>query len=148
MQHSHLDHPNDQPWRLASMLMQPALIRLFDQIRRQLAESGWQGSYETKELWPAGVDPATTEPQVLYLLYLSRGEQKVRVNVWELCYQICFVDYTPSLDREDIADFQVGEVTADASLLEADGEVDWNKLDRKAQQVVAQMLKGWTARPD
>jgi hypothetical protein len=143
MQHSHidnLDHPDQQPWRLASLLIQPALIRLFDQIRKQLEESDWQGSYETKEIWPAGVDPSTTEPQVLYLLYLSRGQEKVRINVWELCYQICFIDYAPTLDREDIADFQVGEVVADASLIAADGEVDWNKLDRKAQQVVTQML--------
>ncbi len=147
MQHSPIDPLDDQPWRLASLLMQPALIRLFDQIRKQLEESDWQGSYETKELWPAGVDPSTTEPQVLYLLHLSQGEEKVRVNVWELCYQICFVDYIPNLERDDIADFQVGEVIADDSLLEADGEVDWNKLDCKAQQVVAQMLKGCTARP-
>jgi hypothetical protein len=148
MQHSDLDRPDNQPWRLASLLMQPALIRLFDQIRKQLEESDWQGSYETKELWPAGADPTTSEPQVLYLLYLRRGEQTVRVNVWELCYQICFVDYAPNLEREDIADFQVGEVVADASLLEEDGEVDWNKLDRKAQQVVAQMLKDCAAQPN
>ncbi len=143
----HTSHLDDQPWQLTGLLMQPALIRLFDQIRKQLEDSDWKGTYETRELWPQGIDPSTTEPQVLYLLYLSHGEQKVCVNVWELCYQICFVDYTPCLSREDIADFQVGEVVADASLLEADGEVDWNKLDRKAQQVVAQMLAGCAAKP-
>jgi hypothetical protein len=144
---SHTSDSNDQPWQLASLLMQPALIRLFDQIRKQLEESDWKSSYETRELWPPGVDPTTTEPQVLYLLHLSRGEEKMRINVWELCYQICFVDYTPCLEREEVADFQVGEVVADASLLEADGEVDWNKLDRKAEQVVTQMLAGCEAKP-
>jgi hypothetical protein len=138
-----------QYWRQAALLFQPALIRLLDQIRNQLADSPWQGTYETRELWPAGAAelPAeldsTEAPQILYLLYLSQSDQTtpVRVNIWELCYQICFQDYQPQIERETIADFQPGEVTTDSDLLDIDGEVDWHRLDRKAEQVVAELLQ-------
>jgi hypothetical protein len=162
---SHSDQPDrsDQPelapyWQQAALLFQPALIRLLDQIRNQLANSPWQGTYETRELWPAGApelpaEPDSTEaPQILYLLYLSQSDQNqsdqvtpVRVNIWELCYQICFQDYQPQIERETIADFQPGEVTTDTHLLDADGEVDWHRLDRKAEQVVAQLLQKLSA---
>jgi hypothetical protein len=151
-------------WQEAAMLFQPALIRLLDQIRNQLAESTWKGTFETRELWPMGnpvlaVDADTPEdespnppstnassaeaPQVLYLLNLTHPGQtaEVRVNIWELCYQICFQDYQPQIGRETIADFQPGEVTTDMGLFDADGEVDWHQLDHKAHQVVAQLLQ-------
>jgi hypothetical protein len=133
--------PPQQPWQQVSELIQPALIRLLDQLRKQLETSPWQGRYETVELWPEGVDPAATPPQVLYLLHLTQGEKQIRVNLWELCFQICFCDYTPCLEQSGITDFQVGEVTTDSSLFTADGEIDWHRLDQKAQQGVAQVFR-------
>ncbi|ATS18864.1 hypothetical protein BRW62_09030 [Parathermosynechococcus lividus PCC 6715] len=125
----------EHPWYAAAQLLQPALIRLLDHLRRQLETSGWQGEYETVEL-------PTSEPQVLYWLHLRRGDRHQRVNLWELCYEICFADYTPDLEYAGIHDFQVGEVTADMGLLDAAGEVDWHQLDQKAQRVVAAMFAG------
>ena len=39
-------------WQRAQHLMQPALIRIIDNIRKQLDVSEWQGSYHTDQLWP------------------------------------------------------------------------------------------------
>jgi hypothetical protein len=159
-----------EPWQQAALLMQPALIRLIDQIRKQLDPSGWQGNYQTLEVWPEGTSPeiqATVaqlqqqlevaapeqreeltqtlnhlpQPQLVYLLNLTKQDHQARVNLWELCYQICFCNYVPVLERSEIADFQVGEVQVDSNLIDAEGEVDWHRLDNKAEQVVEQMFK-------
>lgn len=133
----------EHPWYAAAQLLQPALIRLLDHLRRQLAASAWQGEYETVELpCPTG------EPQVLYWLHLRRGDRHQRINLWELCYEICFQDYTPELDYAGIHDFQVGEVTPDVSLLDAAGEVDWHRLDQKAARIVAKVFSRLDESPD
>jgi hypothetical protein len=81
------------------------------------------------------------QPQLVYLLNLTKQDHQARVNLWELCYQICFCNYVPVLERSEIADFQVGEVQVDSNLIDAEGEVDWHRLDNKAEQVVEQMFK-------
>ena len=57
---------------------------------------------------------------------LQRQEQQVNVDLWELCYQVCFLEYTLSDDEVDI----------DTSLLDEAGDVEWNLLDKKAKKVV------------
>jgi hypothetical protein len=135
---------DNDPWRQAALLMQPALLRLIDQLRKQLERSPWKGTYETQEIWPDGTMPQEKEksepPQILYLLHLSLGNQQVQVNLWELCYQICFADYTPQLAYSGINDFQVGDVQVDLDLLDGQGEIDWHRLDEKAQSVVKQVF--------
>lgn len=147
------DSITDHPWYLAAQLVQPALIRLVDQLRQQLADSAWKSSYETVEVWPknhqqnqGNQESGDTEPQILYWLYLtpkdaSEPSQPIAINLWELCYQICFTDYTPVLDCPTIQDFQVGDVAVDQTLFGDDGEVDWNRLDIKAAAVVEAMFK-------
>ncbi|MEL6602708.1 MAG: hypothetical protein AAFP20_05715, partial [Cyanobacteria bacterium J06614_10] len=39
-------------------LMQPALIRVIDNIRKQLEDSSWQGTYEEDLIWPDGTTSA------------------------------------------------------------------------------------------
>ncbi|AFY62174.1 hypothetical protein [Synechococcus sp. PCC 6312] len=143
------DSITDNPWYLAAQLVQPALIRLVDQLRQQLTDTAWKSSYETVEVWPENPpghqDPAETEPQILYWLYLNPKDapsetQPIQINLWELCYQICFESYTPVLDRPTIQDFQLGDVAVDRTLFDDDGEVDWNRLDTKAAEVVKTML--------
>lgn len=139
----HLD-PAENPWQPAALLIQPAFIRLIDQLRKRLETSDWKGSYETLEIYPdEGNDPATAAemPQVFYWLYLERQDRRLRMNLWELCYQICFSDYHPCLDREGIADFQVGEVQTDLSLFDPEGDIDWHQLDRKAYRVVEEAFQ-------
>ncbi|MDS3862165.1 hypothetical protein RIF25_15290 [Thermosynechococcaceae cyanobacterium BACA0444] len=148
------DSITDHPWYLAAQLVQPALIRLVDQLRQQLTESAWKSSYETVEVWPDNLpdnsENTETEPQILYWLYLTPKEatpdtRPIAINLWELCYQICFESYTPVLDRLTIQDFQLGEVAVDRSLFDDHGEVDWNCLDTKAAQVVKAMLDSYNS---
>lgn len=141
-------------WQQAETLMQPAFIRLIDNIRKQLDVSSWKGTYQDVLVWAPGttdetkamvtslveeLETATPErtddikqtlsklpmPHPGYHLCLQRQEQKEEIDIWELCYQVCFKDYTS------------GEpVSIDTSLIDEQGEVEWNTLDIKAKQVV------------
>lgn len=167
-------HLDEIKLQQVAQLMQPALIRLFDQVRKHLERSSWSGTYETIELWPEGTTEqdkqtfaqvqqnlltakgeqlnaledalaALPQPQLMYLLQLSQdNQQRVQVNLWELCYQICFYNYVPVLERTEIADFPISEIQVDTELIVA-GEVDWNRLDDKAQAVVEQMFQNLPA---
>ena len=111
-------------WEQAELLMQPALIRLIDNIRKQLDESIWTGTYQEVHI-----------PFPGYQLCLEhKGEQRC-VDLWELCYQICFTNYTLThLESESI------EVEIDTSLIDETGDVDWNRLDAKSRQIVDDMF--------
>lgn len=157
-------------WQQAELLMQPAFIRLVDNLRKQLEASDWQGTYEEHSIWPKGVseevkarvlqlqsqlETATADEAVQmeaqlaelpapfpgYQLCLAQGNRQIRVDLWELCYHICFQDYdadsgtSPSSDRPEEAG-----VTIDATLFDAAGEVDWQRLDDKTQRVVQQVF--------
>jgi hypothetical protein len=113
-----------QAWQQAELLMQPAYIRLVDQIRRHTEETTAEVSYEE-----------VTEPFPSNLLCLKRGDRTLRVDIWEMCFQVCFTNYEEmQQSREQIAQI-------DESLFELDtGEVDWQKLDRKAQDAVSQIF--------
>lgn len=151
-------------WQQAELLMQPAFIRLIDNIRKQLDESAWKGTYENVPVWAEtvteaekarvnqlqaelqGATPDRVEeleqelsqlpaPYPGYLLCLSHQDEKVTVDLWELCYKICFQGY----------DYPEGEsaqsdVRVDLSLFDETGDVDWIALDEKAHQVVAQVF--------
>lgn len=148
-------------WQQAEMLMQPAFIRVIDNIRKHLDQSPWQGTYQDVLIWPAETTDETKAivtqllqqlevaspeqaaeikkaladlpvPHPGYHLCLQLQDQQVSVDLWELCYQICFRNYTLSS-----ADSESQKVEIDASLIEDDtGDVDWKRLDAKAQQLV------------
>lgn len=151
-------------WQQAELLMQPAFIRLIDNIRKQLDQSNWQGTYQDVQIWSEGVSEATKN-QVLqlrseletaapeqvdeieqalanlpqpfpgYLLCLKHQDQQVTVDLWELCYQICFRNYA---DLQSLAE---DDVEIDTSLIDDElGEVDWNRLDDKARSVVERVF--------
>lgn len=143
--------------------MQPVFIRLVDNIRKQLEQSTWQGSYREVPIWAEDVPNhvrdrvtslqtqlkgATSEqaveietqlatlpaPHPGYLLCLKHNQQQVDVDLWELCYQICFEDYEP-VEADDRA------VEIDTSLIDAEtGEVDWHRLDSKTRQIVERVF--------
>ena len=146
---------NSVAWNQAELLMQPTFIRVVDNVRKLLDNSSWKGTYHDVLTWAAGtseetkaivtqmvqeLETATPEdaeqiretlaklptPHPGYHLCLQRQEQQVNVDLWELCYQVCFVDYTLSDDVVDI----------DTSLLDETGDVEWNLLDKKAKKVV------------
>ncbi len=139
--------------------MQPTFIRVVDNVRKLLENSSWKGTYHNVLTWAAGtseetkaivtqmvqeLETATPEqaeqiretlaklptPHPGYHLCLQRQEQQVNVDLWELCYQVCFVEYNLSDDTVDI----------DTSLIDESGDVEWNLLDRKAFRVVEEMF--------
>ena len=150
---------NSLAWQQAELLMQPTFIRVVDNVRKLLDNSSWKGTYQDVLTWAAGtseetkaivtqlvqeLETATPEqaeqiretlaklptPHPGYHLCLQRQEQQVNVDLWELCYQVCFVEYNLSDDTVDI----------DTSLIDESGDVEWNLLDKKAIRVVEQMF--------
>jgi hypothetical protein len=153
-----------ESWELADRLMQPALIRTIDNIRKQLEVSTWKGEYREYPIWPEAV-PEETRAQVAllqqelktatpeqvdaigdalaqlptpmqgYELRLTQGEAERIFDVWELCYRICF----SNADRIAEGD----AVVVDRSLLEADTQdVDWTQLEEKTKAVIGEIFGG------
>ena len=149
-------------WEKTNVLMQPAFIRLLDNIRKLTEElSTWKSSYQENLVWDDEVSEAergrvallqqelksTTDndraaeieqiletlpkPYPAYEWKLERGEEAVTIDVWELCYKICFtLDYDPRLETP---------ARVDESLFDED-EVDWTVLDEKAKRLVTEIL--------
>ncbi len=146
-------------WHQAEMLMQPAFIRVVDNIRKQLDVSPWKGTYQDVLIWSPGtteetkatvtrlveeLETATPEqadeirrtlaklpmPHPGYHLCLQRQEQQVNVDLWELCYEVCFRDYVSGYEA----------VAVDTSLIDEQGDVDWNRLDLMAKELVERVF--------
>lgn len=155
---------NTVVWQQAELLMQPAFIRVIDHIGKQLEESDWKGTYQDVLIWPTDTteetkaivtqllqqkESATAEdladieqtlsqlgqPYPGYYLCLQRQEQQVKVDLWELCYQVCFRHYSP-LDNQ----FGGNVAEIDTSLIDETGDVDWSRLDAKAVAIVGQVF--------
>lgn len=146
--------------------MQPVFIRLIDNIRKQLEVSDWQGSYREFPIWAEDVSPAMQQrflqlqqematakgdrladlqaqlaelPQPFpgYELCLKHRDQEVAVDLWQVCYQICFRNYSPPFNPTNSTPVEI-----DTSLIEDDtGEVDWLRLDQKTKQIVEQIFQ-------
>ncbi|MDJ0735541.1 MAG: hypothetical protein QNJ47_16015 [Nostocaceae cyanobacterium] len=150
---------NSVTWQQAEILMQPAFIRVIDNIRKLLDSSAWKGTYQDVLIWSEGtseetkvlvtqllqeMEVATPQrgeeireiltrlpvPHPGYHLCLQRQDQQVNVDLWELCYQVCFVDYSPGKEEVDV----------DTSLIDETGEVDWLRLDRKVNELVKEVF--------
>ena len=150
-------------WQQAELLMQPAFIRVIDHIRKQLDESAWKGTYQNVMIWPVGttdetkalvtqllqqlegaspaklveIEQALTHmptPHPGYQLSLQHQDQHLNVDLWELCYQVCFRDYNPSLEQSAYG------TEIDTSLIDETGDVDWQRLDAKAGKLVEQVF--------
>ncbi len=150
---------NFTAWQQAELLMQPAFIRVVDNIRKQLDVSSWKGTYHDVLIWPANtteetkavvtqlvqeMETATPEqveeirttlasmpmPHPGYHLRLQRQEQEVNIDLWDLCYQVCFLNYTPESNTVNI----------DTSLIDESGEVDWQCLEEKTKALVKQVF--------
>ncbi|MDJ0693754.1 MAG: hypothetical protein QNJ49_17370 [Mastigocoleus sp. MO_167.B18] len=147
-------------WQQAEILMQPAFIRLVDNIRKELEISSWKGNYQDVTVWNPDttdevktlvtqllkeLESATPEqalkirqnlaelptPQPGYHLCLQRQGKEINIDMWELCYQICFLDYS-STKNSDVA--------IDNTLLDDTGDVDWHNLDEKTKGIVKQVF--------
>jgi hypothetical protein len=159
-----------QIWQQAELLMQPAFIRLIANLEKQLENSNWRGDYKDVQVWAEDISDDTkatvmqlrseldgaTERQAEaieqqlsqlpapfpgYWLYLSRGDHQATVDLWDLCYQICFQNYDSLHGTSHAADEPIGDsVAIDVSLFDETGEVDWHRLDDKTCQTVQQVF--------
>jgi hypothetical protein len=111
-------------WQQAELLMQPALIRIVDQVRKQLEQTTWKVTYKDVQ-----------SPIPGYEMCLEKQDTSVCVDLWQLCYQVCFRDFTPTHAQQEIQ-----EVEIDTSLIDETGDVDWQSLDTKAQHLVEQVF--------
>ena len=117
-------------WEQAQVLMQPALIRIIDNLRKQLEESEWEGTY--KEV---------TQPFPGHHLCLTRQKRSLEIDIWQLCYQVCFNNYVPLPENLFSQDEQsTQEVDVDTRLLDEMGEVDWQLIEAKAQKSVRELF--------
>ena len=150
-------------------LMQPALIRVIDNIRKQLDLTDWQGKYEEELVWPEGTTPAQQQeyaalqkllhgvppeehdrvanlmsqlpqPSPLYTLRLTKANYPDQtVDIWTMCYRVC------ALDDVVLAAQKSGEkssvIEADSSLFDEASEVDWQQLDDKTKVLVENIFQ-------
>lgn len=153
---------NPETWQQAELLMQPTFIRVIDNIRKCLESSDWDGAYKNVQIWPDDASPEDkvrvvqlqkeldTAPQEDlpsiqsaldqlpkpfpgYELCLSRGDNQITIDLWQVCYQICFVNYHP-------IQIAAVPVEVDAGLLNSEGQVDWHYLDDKAKGCVSDIF--------
>lgn len=121
---------NAQAWEQTDSLMQPTLIRTIDQLRQALENCPWRSRYEE-----------VTEPFPGHQLVLENGDRHVRVNIWDLCFQVCFTNYQAQfftdIPQDNNQDFVV---EIDQQLFDDQGEVDWAALDKKARYCVEELL--------
>ncbi|HEY9631046.1 MAG TPA: hypothetical protein V6C84_27465 [Coleofasciculaceae cyanobacterium] len=157
-------------WQQADLLMQPVFIRVVDNFGKRLEQSTWKGTYQEVAVWAEDVPEATrslvnqlqsqldtatpeqaeeieaalaqlpsTHPG--YLLCLQQGDRQITIDIWQLCYQICFRNYSPVLNAMD-ADLTV---EIDTSLIDDTGDVDWTRLDQKTRQIIDQIFSSLSA---
>lgn len=100
----------------AQLLMQPAFIRVIDNIRKETEISNLESSFEE-----------VTEPFPGYLLCLKKGDNIIKINLWDICFQICFLNYNPLQDEW---------VKIDLYLFDENGQLDWHNLEAKTQKIV------------
>ncbi len=112
-------------WQQAELLMQPAYIRILDQIRKQLEQSSWKATYEEVQM-----------PFPGYLLCLQHQDEQLCFDLWDLCFQVCFRNYSFSHAQEESRIVEI-----DTSLIDDENsDVDWHRLDAKAHQIVEQVF--------
>jgi hypothetical protein len=112
---------NELAWQQAEFLMQPIYIRIIDRIRQQSEISTWTVSYEEGK-----------EPHPTNYLCLQAGDERLKFDIWDLCYQVCFLNYHGSHSESTV---QLVEI--DTSLIDVEAGIpDWTRLDSKAKDVI------------
>jgi hypothetical protein len=108
-------------YRQAEFLMQPIYIRIIDRIRQQSESSSWKVSYEE-----------VNTPHPTNYLWLQAGDRQLKFDIWDLCYQVCFINYFGSH-----SELETQTVEIDTSLIDMEAEApDWQRLDNKAKEVI------------
>lgn len=112
-------------WQQAEFLMQPIYIRIIDRIRQQSEVSTWKVSYEE-----------IRDPHPINYLCLESEDKQLKFDIWDLCYQVCFLNYDGSHSE---LESRIVEVDTSPIDLET-GTIDWMLLDNKAKAVIAKIF--------
>ena len=112
-------------WQQAEFLMQPIYIRIIDRIRKQSEVSTWKVSYEE-----------VRDPHPINYLCLESEDKQLKFDIWDLCYQVCFLNYDGSHSE---LESRIVEVDTSSIDLET-GTIDWMLLDYKAKAVIAKIF--------
>jgi hypothetical protein len=153
---------NLRAWEQAELLMQPAFIRIIDNLGKQLEQSSWKGTYIDVPVWTEGTSDETKawvmelqqqlktatpeeatkiqnqlddlpNPYPGYQLRLESGDRQVTIDIWQLCYQVCFRNYSPVLNALD----QDLVVEIDTDLIDHEvSDVNWLRLDTKVKEFI------------
>jgi len=106
-------------WDRAQLVMQPCLIRVIDNLRKQIESSNYQATYQE-----------VTEPIAGHQLHLSyQGKDILVLDLWQICFKICFVEY-PCMQ----------EVEIDRQLFDEQGELSWESLENKTSRLISQIF--------
>jgi hypothetical protein len=117
---------NELAWEQAELLMQPAYIRIIDHIRKATETTSYQVSFTE-----------VTEPYPSYQLCLKNQDQQLVYDIWDLCFQVCFVNFQGSHTP-----LESQEVEIDVELIDQSrGDVDWIKLDQKAKMIIEEIFR-------
>lgn len=120
---------NTLDWEQAQLLMQPTFIRVLDHLRQKLETSTWIGTYE---------DVQTPLPG--YQLCLTHQEYLIKINIWDICFQVCFINYNPYLEKDETSPSETQIVSIDTDLIDETGNINWPCLDDKAKQKIQEIF--------
>ena len=112
---------NQLAWEQAEILMQPILIRVIDNLRQSLETCQCPGTYQEIQ-----------EPYPGHQLLLTKDENVITIDIWQLCFQVCFLNY-----QEELID---NYIDIDTSLIAEDGEVNWLNIENKTKQIIQNMF--------
>lgn len=158
---------DDAAWQQANLLMQPALIRTIDNIRKYLEDEAmtWQGEYREFAVWPDDV-PEETQGKIQLLqqeLKTAMPEQVDAIQDALAAMPQPIPGYELVLTKADQAAPVVVDIIAlcyricflngdavvnggavaavDTGLIEDDTqEVDWTNLDAKTKAIVGEVF--------
>ncbi|WP_107668937.1 hypothetical protein [Cyanothece sp. BG0011] len=117
---------NATDWDKAEILMQPAFIRVMDNLRKQLETSNLKATYEEIK-----------EPLPGYQLILSHEDNSVTISIWDICFKVCFIDYELSSTKSS-QDSIIVEI--DENLFKEGGVIHWDNLEQKTQKIIQNII--------
>ncbi|EAM50807.1 hypothetical protein WH8501_19670 [Crocosphaera watsonii WH 8501] len=120
---------NTIDWEKADILMQPAFIRVMDNLRKELEKTNLVATYEDIQ-----------EPFPGYQLILTKENNSVSISIWEICFQVCFTDYQFSSNNSSQASIMV---EIDENLFNGDNEINWQQLEIKTQQTIQTIINNF-----
>ncbi len=117
---------NTTDWEKAEMLMQPVFIRVMDNLRKQLEKTNLVATYEEVQ-----------DPLPGYQLILTHDDDSVTISIWDICFQVCFIDYQFSSIQSSQNSIIV---EIDDNLFNEDKEINWQQLETKTQQTIQTII--------